>query len=201
MSDGTEKKSAELKPADEQTSETSSTTKAAAESGSRLSPALIATLVAIPVMVLAGFITYAALNFSSSDSESSPVESYATSAADSAKCAAFIDQLPEKLGDFGDKSVDGTTVRWTKPDSDPVVLRCGVERPDELAPTSALQVINPVQWFMTDTIDGRGQAFVSVDHRPYVAVWVPVGAGNAPITDVSALIEAHLERAPLDFGK
>ncbi|MGB3696230.1 MAG: DUF3515 domain-containing protein [Gordonia sp. (in: high G+C Gram-positive bacteria)] len=166
----------------------------------RLSPALIATLIAIPVMVIAGFVTYAAMNYSASDRARVPVDSYAV-AADTSACKPFLDALPDTLGDFGDRSVDGTTVRWTRPDSDPVVLRCGVERPAELAPTSALQVINPVQWFMTDTIEGSGQAYISVDHRPYVAVWVPAGAGNAPITDISALIEQHLERAPLDFGK
>lgn len=173
----------------------------AADEGPRFSPAMIATLVAVPVMVIAGFITYAALHFSADDTPPSPVESYTTTAADAARCAEFIKKLPDELGDFEGKSVDGTTVRWTRADSDPVVVRCGVERPHELAPTSSLQVINPVQWFMTDTIEGRGQAYVSVDHRPYVAVWVPAGAGNAPITDVSALIEKNLQRAPLDFGR
>ncbi|GEE03576.1 membrane protein [Gordonia spumicola] len=169
----------------------------------RLSPALIATLVAVPVAVIALFITFAAIKGSRhADPDPIPVDSYSTTGAEGAdKCPAFIDLLPDALGDFGGKTVDGTTVRWTKDDSEPIVLRCGVTRPGELAPTSSLQVIDPVQWFMTDTIEGRGQVYVCVDHRPYIAMWVPAGAGNAPITDVSNLIAKHLVRAPLDFGK
>ena len=52
----------------------------------------------------------------------------------------------------------------------------------------------------SDSIAGSGEAYVSVDHRPYVAMWVPANAGNGPITDVSATIEEVLPRAPLDFG-
>ncbi|MGB3304112.1 DUF3515 domain-containing protein [Gordonia sp. (in: high G+C Gram-positive bacteria)] len=168
----------------------------------KLSPALIATLVAVPTMVIIGFLVYAAMNFSSAPDEekAAPVESYGTVQADVAKCTEFIKVLPTTLGDYSERTIDGTTVRWDKPGEQPVVLRCGVTRPAGLAPTSSLQVINPIQWFMTDSVEGEGQAYVSVDHRPYVAMWVPVGAGNAPITDVSALIDQHLPRAPLDFG-
>lgn len=168
-----------------------------------LSPALIATLVAVPVMVIVLFIVFAAVKFSNRpETESVPVESYSTEQGDGAqKCPDFLAALPEKLGDFGDKSVDGSTARWTKDGSGPVVVHCGVTRPDELAPNSSLQVIDPVQWFITDTDPERGQAYVSVDHRPYVAMWLPNGSGNAPITDVSALIAKKLDRAPLDFEK
>ncbi|GAA4677437.1 hypothetical protein GCM10023197_36730 [Gordonia humi] len=170
---------------------------------SPLSPALIATLVAVPVMVIAVFIVFAAVKYSNRpDTEPIPVDGYSTAQGDGAgECPAFVDALPDTLGDYTGKSVDGDTVRWTKSDSEPIVVRCGVSRPDELAPTSSLQVIDPIQWFMTDTVEGRGQAYVSVDHRPYIAMWVPQGSGNAPITDVSALIAQKLTRAPLDFGK
>jgi len=169
----------------------------------RLSPALIATLVAVPVAVIALFITFAAIKSSNRpDADPIPVESYSLAQGEGAdQCPAFIKALPDTLGDFTDKSVDGTTVRWTQADSEPIVLRCGVTRPAELAPTSSLQVIDPVQWFMTDTIEDRGQVYVCVDHRPYIAMWIPVGAGNAPLTDVSNLIARTLTRAPLDFGK
>ena len=170
---------------------------------SPLSPALIATLVAVPVVVIGVFIAFAAFKFSTRpDSGPIPVDEYSTAQGEDAqKCPAFLDALPETLGDYGGKSVDGTTVRWSMNGSDPIVVRCGVARPEGLAPTSGLQVIDAIQWFMTDTVDGRGQAYVSVDHRPYVAMWLPSGSGNAPITDVSTLIAQKLTRAPLDFGK
>lgn len=169
------------------------------DSGPRLNPALIATLVAIPVMVIVGFIVFAALRPDSSDS--TPVESYAAESSAPAECAQFLASLPQTFEGYGDKRVSGTQASWAADkEGDPVIVRCGVSRPAELSPTSNLQVVNPVQWFITDSIEGSGQAFVCVDHRPYVALWVPVNAGNGPITDVSAAIERTLPRGPLDFG-
>ncbi|GAA3956938.1 DUF3515 domain-containing protein [Gordonia caeni] len=170
----------------------------AAEPAYRLSPALIATLVAIPVMVIIAFIVFAVIK--SNEVSATPVDSYAASDEDTDRCPQLIGELPETFGDYADKTVDGNTVRWTTEGStEPLVFRCGVARPEDLAPTSALQVIHPTQWFITDTEEARGQAYVLVDRRPYVAVWVPAGAGNAPLTDISALV-AELPPAPLDFG-
>lgn len=167
------------------------------QTGPRLSPALIATLVAIPAMVIVGFITFAALR----PEPTTPIEDYASGEPSAAECATLVDALPQTFDGFGDKQVEGTTVTWPSDgDTDPVTLRCGISRPDGLSPTSNLQVINPVQWFITDTVEGAGQAYVCVDHRPYVAMWIPENAGNAPITDVSAVIDRTLPRAPLDFG-
>ncbi|MGV9672152.1 MULTISPECIES: DUF3515 domain-containing protein [unclassified Gordonia (in: high G+C Gram-positive bacteria)] len=169
-------------------------------SGPRLSPALIATLVAVPVMVIVGFITFAAMK--SAQSSDTPIASYASAeSAVSADCAKLLAALPNAFEGFGSKSVDGDTATWSgTDDGDPVTVRCGVDRPGELAPSSRLQTVNGVQWFITDTIDGRGQAYVCVDHRPYVALWVPVTGGNASITDVSAAIGKVLPSGPLDFG-
>ena len=59
-------------------------------------------------------------------------------------------------------------VRYPSVDGD-IVVRCGVERPGDLAPPAAFRVVNPVQWF-ADTREGSGQAYVAVDRRPYVAL-------------------------------
>ncbi|MFW0786765.1 DUF3515 domain-containing protein [Gordonia sp. CPCC 206044] len=166
-------------------------------SGPRLSPALIATLIAVPVMVIVGFITFAALR----PDPTTPIDNYATGEAASADCAKLISELPQTFDGFGDKEVEGSTVRWPADgQGDALTLRCGISRPTELSPTSNLQVINPVQWFITDSVEGSGQAYVCVDHRPYVAMWIPENAGNGPITDVSAIIDRTLDRGPLDFG-
>ncbi|MFZ2510943.1 MAG: DUF3515 domain-containing protein [Gordonia sp. (in: high G+C Gram-positive bacteria)] len=167
----------------------------------RLSPGLIATLVAIPTMAIIGFIAFAALK--TAEAAKIPIDSYATSTEAADKCGPLIAALPDTFDGFGGKQVDGNTVRWEptrgEDSADPVVFRCGVARPDRLAPTSALQVINAAQWFQTESIEGRGQAWVLVDRRPYVAMWVPTGAGNAPLTQVSNLSD-DLAPMPLDFG-
>ncbi|MFT4086498.1 MAG: DUF3515 domain-containing protein [Gordonia sp. (in: high G+C Gram-positive bacteria)] len=179
--------------------ETDRTTAEVQKPQRELSPALIATLVAIPVMVIAGFITFAVLK--NKADPSTPVDSYATVSADADKCPGLIDALPATMGDYDKKKVDGNTVRWTGSPGGAIVLRCGVARPSGFAPSSSLQVVDPIQWYMTDSEEGRGQVYVAVDHRPYVALWVPVGAGNTALTEVSTLIAQKLTAAPLDFGK
>ncbi|MCR5977059.1 DUF3515 family protein [Gordonia jinghuaiqii] len=168
----------------------------------RLSPALVATLVAVPIMVIAGFITFAALR----PDPATPIESYASQGPVSAECTRLLAEAPETFEGFGAKEISGDRATWPAAGAgDNMTLRCGVARPAELAPTSNLQEIHAsgqpgVQWFITDTIDGAGQAYVCVDHRPYVAMWVPATAGNGPITDISGLIARVLDRGPLDFG-
>ncbi|MGV9827435.1 DUF3515 domain-containing protein [Gordonia sp. NPDC003429] len=168
------------------------------DTGPRLSPALIATLVTIPVMVIVGFIVFAAMR---PDTPTTPVDSYATESSAAPECGKFLAALPASFEGFGQKKVSGNQATWSAAgDGGPVIVRCGVSRPSDLSATSNLQVVNPVQWFITDSVEGSGQAFVCVDHRPYVAIWVPANAGNGPITDVSAVIERTLPRGPLDFG-
>lgn len=165
----------------------------------RLSPALIATLVTIPVMVIVGFIAFAALK--SANRPAVPVTTYAAATTASSVCTPFLAGLPDTFTGYGTKSIDGDTATWPSTgEGDPMVVRCGIDRPAGLAPTSSLQTVNGVQWFMTDTLSGRGQAYVCVDHRPYVALWVPSAAGNASITSVSTNIGRQLTSGPLDFG-
>ncbi|WP_124706532.1 DUF3515 domain-containing protein [Gordonia insulae] len=185
------------RPADQQPETVADELESRYGTGPRLSPALIATLVTIPVIVIVGFITFAALR----PEEKSPIESYTVAESASPECAKLVAEVPQTFEGFGDKQVNGSTVTWPADgDGEAVTLRCGISRPSELSPTSNLQVIHPVQWFITDTVEGSGQAYVCVDHRPYVAMWIPANAGNGPITDVSAVIERTLPRGPLDFG-
>ncbi|MCH5643053.1 MULTISPECIES: DUF3515 domain-containing protein [unclassified Gordonia (in: high G+C Gram-positive bacteria)] len=172
-------------------------------SGPRLSPALIATLVTIPIMVLVGFITYAALN---QDDDPTPVDNYTVDTAVAPACEKFLAALPEHFDGFGAKEVRGQNATWpASGDGDDLTLRCGVTRPADLAPSSKLQVVDapgsePVQWFIVDTIEGQGQSYVAVDHRPYVALWVPANAGNGPITDITGVIAKTLPPGPLEFA-
>ncbi|GAA1480999.1 hypothetical protein GCM10009624_14390 [Gordonia sinesedis] len=170
------------------------------DGGGRLSPALIATLVTIPIMVLVGFIAFAAVK-TPDNAGDTPIQSYAAESSAPAECAKFLAALPDRFTGFDAKQIEGAQASWGSTRAGgPLTVRCGVTRPAELTTSSALQEVFPVQWFLSDNIQGSGQAFVAVDHRPYVAIWIPVNAGNAPISDVSAVIDRTLPRAPLDFG-
>ncbi|GAB10727.1 hypothetical protein GOARA_061_01670 [Gordonia araii NBRC 100433] len=160
----------------------------------RLSPAFLATLITIPVMILVGFIVAAVLR----DDAPTPVDTMGAAAGTEQACAPLMAALPDSLAGYGDKSVSGTKARWRADNGDTVVLRCGVDRPAALAPSSRLQVVDSAQWFITDEREG-GVAYVAVDHRPYVALWLPRDSGSAPISQVTALVDKHLARAPLEL--
>ncbi len=161
----------------------------------RLSPAFLATLIAIPVMIIVAFITFAALR----GSTESPLEPMAAQPGTEKACAPLMAALPTTLGAYGNKSVSGSAAKWRASNGDAVFLRCGVARPSGLVPSSRLQVVDSAQWFITDDRD-NGVAYVAVDHRPYVALWLPMNSGSAPISDVTALIDKHLVRAPLELS-
>jgi hypothetical protein len=84
----------------------------------------------------------------------------------------------------------------------PVVLRCGLPRPAELAPSSALLEINGVQWLQID--DGLPQpvqvSYVAVDRPVYVALTTPVDAGSGPLQAVSDVVRATLPATPVRTG-
>ena len=76
----------------------------------------------------------------------------------------------------------------------PVVLRCGLPRPAELTPTSALLEVNGVRW-LTLT-DGALVTSIAVDRPVYVAFTAPVGVGSGPLQAVSDAVRTTLPAQP-----
>lgn len=170
----------------------------------RLSPAVIASIITIPVMVIVGFITYAVVKTDNSASADTPVKAMSAPQQGSPDCVKFIAALPETFDGFGKRETsDDGMVSWPPGDQvpGPVQVRCGVDRPASLSPTSGLQVVDPVQWFLVSAeTDARGFLWYAVDHRPYVAIWLPENVGNGPIQQISTIIDANLPRGPIDLG-
>lgn len=76
----------------------------------------------------------------------------------------------------------------------PVVLRCGLPRPAELTPTSALLQVNGVAWLELDdgVPDSDVVTHVAVDRPAYVVLTTPVDAGGGPLQQVSDVIRETL---------
>jgi Protein of unknown function (DUF3515) len=76
----------------------------------------------------------------------------------------------------------------------PVVLRCGLTRPQELTPTSALLEVNGVQWLQLDDAapDPEAISYVAVDRPVYVVLTAPADAGSGPLQAVSDVVRATL---------
>jgi uncharacterized protein DUF3515 len=66
----------------------------------------------------------------------------------------------------------------------PLVLRCGLPRPTELTPTSAL-------------LDGALVTSIAVDRPVYVAFTAPVGVGSGPLQAVSDAVRTTLPAQPV----
>lgn len=123
--------------------------------------------------------------------------------AGSADCAKLLAGIPATLTSNGKELSPRTlaepapkaTVAWGDPD--PVVLRCGLERPPELTPTSPLRMVNKVQWLQVE--QGDSATWYAVDRPVYVALTVPVSAGTGPLQTISDAISAKLPVTPLKF--
>lgn len=131
--------------------------------------------------------------------------------ADSPACRALTDALPQRLGDYQRASLEqpapqGAAAWRTGPDADPVVLRCGLDRPAEFVLGSPIQVIDRVQWFQVRSEqqsagDAGRSTWYAVDRGVYVALTLPTGSGPTPIQQLSDVIDRSMPAAPLTPGR
>jgi hypothetical protein len=175
----------------------------------RKSPALLATLFTLPIMLVAGLIVGLVVVNTSKDNKpaaspsttpSGPLPAITVSAPPSnaatvAPCTKVLAQLPVSLGGLAGRVVHPQpdspfVVAWGDP---AVVLRCGVARPVDLVAGSSAETI------LTDGVDflvkPRAEAdkdpyvFTVIDRAVYVEVQVPVSytqPPTAPIADAIA---------------
>jgi hypothetical protein len=78
----------------------------------------------------------------------------------------------------------------------PAVLRCGLTRPAELSPTSALLEVNGVQWLQLDggLLEPEMTSWVAVDRPVYVVLTAPTTAGSGVLQTVADVIRQTLPR-------
>ncbi|EUA41245.1 hypothetical protein I549_2290 [Mycobacterium avium subsp. avium 2285 (R)] len=102
----------------------------------------------------------------------------------------MLDALPQRLGDYQRAPLEqpapaGAAAWRTGPDSEPVVLRCGLDRPAEFVAGSPIQVVDRVQWFAVrpdpqSAGDAGRSTWYTVDRPVYVALTLPSGSGRRP---------------------
>jgi hypothetical protein len=123
--------------------------------------------------------------------------------AGSPDCTKLLAALPAELISNGAQlsrrelaqPAPAATEAWGSPDA--IVLRCGLDRPAELTPTSQLRVVSGVQWLPVEG-DGSSTWYV-VDRNVYIGLTVPDSAGTGPLQQVSDTIAAQLPAVPLRF--
>jgi hypothetical protein len=123
--------------------------------------------------------------------------------ANSTECAALLRALPATLSNGNSplaarqlaSPAPPAAAAWGGTTGDPVVLRCGIERPPELTPTSELLDVGGVQWLQ---LSANGlTTWYAVDRAETVALTLPGNVGTGPIQDVSAAIMATMKAVPV----
>jgi hypothetical protein len=127
-----------------------------------------------------------------------PVPPVPAPAATSAECGTLLGALPAELTSgqarlprrpLAQPAPPGV-MAWGDAGHDPVVLRCGLDRPAELTPTAQLLEVSGVKWLQ---IPGQGaETWVAVDRPVYVALTVPSGSGTGPVQDTTAAVRSAL---------
>ncbi len=125
-------------------------------------------------------------------------------------CRALAQALPQQLGDYqrapiAQPAPEGATAWRAGPDSEPVVLRCGLDRPAEFVVGSPIQIVDRVQWFevpaqpQSASDAGRSTStWYTVDRPVYVALTLPSGSGPTPIQQLSDVIDHTIAAVPID---
>ncbi|MBS9534249.1 DUF3515 domain-containing protein [Mycobacterium sp. M1] len=121
--------------------------------------------------------------------------------ADDPACHALLSALPPRLGDYQRSALlppapDGAAA-WTG-DGEPVVLRCGLDRPADFVVGSPIQVVDQVQWFAVREADRA--TWFAVDRPVYIALTLPPGSGPTPIQELSALVATTMPAAAIKPG-
>ena len=132
--------------------------------------------------------------------------------ASSPECRSLLSALPERLGEYQRTApsppVPPGAAAWLLGGGEPVVLRCGVDRPDEFVVGAAIQVVDAVQWFQVGSTDAAPatsenaarSTWFAVDRPVYIAVTLPPGSGPTPIQQLSDVIAGRLTAVPIRPG-
>ena len=119
--------------------------------------------------------------------------------ADDTACRAVLDALPAQLGSYRRADIAAPVppgvAAWSAGADDPVVLRCGLDRPADFVVGSPIQVVDRVQWF--EVREGERATWYVVDRPIYLALTLSPGSGPTPIQELSDLIAGSLDAVPI----
>jgi hypothetical protein len=118
------------------------------------------------------------------------VDAYPTTERSALDCAAMFADLPQTVADQRRLLVDGKLAgAWGDP---PIVLRCGVEKPRQLTPTSTCHEVDGVGWLAEKQSDGW--LFTTIGRKHYASLEVPSDYEPAAdaLADIADTVARHL---------
>jgi Protein of unknown function (DUF3515) len=173
--------------------------------------ALMIAAIVVAAGAIIGILVFAALRQAQPAQRPVAIASVPAPKADSTECRALLDALPQQLGEYrraaaADPTPAGAAAWQATAGGEPVILRCGLDRPAEFVVGSPIQVVNAVQWFRvgeagagSDSARDEGRStWFAVDRSVYVALTLPQGSGPTPIQSISEVIAKSLSVKPID---
>jgi predicted lipid-binding transport protein (Tim44 family) len=163
--------------------------------------ALLIAAIVVAAGAIIAILVFAALRQSAPEQKRVAIAAAPAPQANSAECRTLADALPDQLGDYrrtpaAEPAPAGAAAWQADPDSEPVILRCGLDRPLEFVVGSPIQVVDTVQWY--EVADQGRSTWFAVDRPVYVALTLPQGSGPTPIQDISQVIAKTLAAKPID---
>ena len=120
--------------------------------------------------------------------------------AQAPECRSLMAALPDRLGELSRATavepVPAGAAAWGAAE-DPVIMRCGLDRPAEFVTGSPLQMVDDVQWLRLDDPDIQRSTWVAVDRPVYVALTLPAGSGPAAIQTLSGVLSRTMPAIPI----
>jgi len=117
------------------------------------------------------------------------VDDFPTAQGTEVDCQALIADAPPRVADQDRLDVrNPVAAAWGDPE---IVLRCGVEKPDALKPTSRCFDVNDVGWLAETTADGY--LFTTIGRTFHVSVEVPKSYDPAAdaLADLATSVKKH----------
>jgi hypothetical protein len=156
----------------------------------------------IAALVLAVGVVVVVLAIAATRHHTAPVVVAAVPAphAQDAACQKLVDALPQRLGDYtratlAQPAPAGAAAWQPAGQGDPVVLRCGLDRPADFVVGSPIQQVDRVQWFHVS--QDQRSTWYAVDRGIYLALTLPAGSGPTPIQQLSELIDRTMPAQPI----
>jgi Protein of unknown function (DUF3515) len=161
--------------------------------------ALLIAAVVVAAGAIIGVLVVAALRQSPPGQQTVAIASVPAPKADSAECRTLLGAVPNQLGDYrrapaAEPAPPGSAA-WTAA-GEPVIMRCGLDRPEEFVVGSPIQVVDAVQWF--ELADQGHSTWFAVDRPVYIALTLPQGSGPTPIQEISDVIAKSLPAKAID---
>lgn len=167
--------------------------------------AVLIAAVAVAVAAIVGVLSIAVIRQRTAEPQPVAIAAVPAPRADGPECGALLGALPEQLGDFqraptADPTPAGTAAWRAAPDTEPIIMRCGLDRPSDFVVGAPIQVVDAVQWFSATDSTGDRSTWFAVDRPVYLALTLPAGSGPTPIQVMSTLVAKTLPARPIDPG-